>query len=161
MFLSPICIFVWNGTLIKFCFLFVTSLDFFLCFFFSGFFFMIFNIHLLNVFAVFSTLFEKTNFAWRFRPDISENVYRFYLKLTRFPKSTSNSFGACLMLELIFKLVSTNEIRFFASHYENTLIQYFENFTTKKGKFSDKKFWYFSYFCSKHKLRVLVRTVMF
>ena len=28
----------------------------------------------------------------------------------------------------------------------------------KKWKISDKKFWYFSYFCSKHKLWVLVRT---
>ena len=32
-----------------------------------------------------------------------------------------------------------------------------ENFTTKNLKFSDKKFWYFSYFCSKHRLLVLVR----
>ena len=38
------------------------------------------------------------------------------------------------------------------------LFKYTENFTTKKGKFSDKKFWYFSYYCSKHKLWVLVRT---
>ena len=29
----------------------------------------------------------------------------------------------------------------------------------KKGKSSDKKFWYFSYFCSKHRLCVLVRRV--
>ena len=28
----------------------------------------------------------------------------------------------------------------------------------KMGKFPDKKFWYFSYFCSKHRLWVLVRT---
>ena len=28
----------------------------------------------------------------------------------------------------------------------------------KKWKFSDKVFWYFSYFCSKHRLWVLVRT---
>ena len=28
----------------------------------------------------------------------------------------------------------------------------------KRGKFSDKKFWYFSYFCSKHRLWVPVRT---
>ena len=31
--------------------------------------------------------------------------------------------------------------------------KYTENFTTKKWKFSDKKFWYFSYFCSQHRLR--------
>ena len=38
------------------------------------------------------------------------------------------------------------------------LFKYIENFTTKKWKFSDKKYWYFSYFCSKHRLWVLVRT---
>ena len=39
------------------------------------------------------------------------------------------------------------------------LFKYTEIFTTKrKWKFSYKKFWYFSYFCSKHRLRVLVRT---
>ena len=32
------------------------------------------------------------------------------------------------------------------------LFKYIENFTTKEGKFSDKKLWYFSYFCSKHRL---------
>ena len=38
------------------------------------------------------------------------------------------------------------------------LFKYTENFSTKKLKFSEKKFWYFSYFCSKHRLWVLVRT---
>ena len=38
------------------------------------------------------------------------------------------------------------------------LFKYIENFTTKIWKFSDEKFWYFSYFCSKHRLWVLVRT---
>ena len=37
------------------------------------------------------------------------------------------------------------------------LFKYIENFTTKKGKFSDKKK-YFWYFCSKQSLWVLVRT---
>ena len=40
----------------------------------------------------------------------------------------------------------------FFTLYENTPIQIYWNFTTKKGKFSDKKFWYFSYSCSKHSL---------
>ena len=30
------------------------------------------------------------------------------------------------------------------------LFKYIENFTSKNWKFSDKKNWYFSYFCSKH-----------
>ena len=38
------------------------------------------------------------------------------------------------------------------------LFKYTETFTTTNWKFSDKKFWYFSYFCSKHRLWVLVRT---
>ena len=38
------------------------------------------------------------------------------------------------------------------------LFKYVENFTSKNWKFSDKKLWYFSYFCSKHRLWVLVRT---
>ena len=38
------------------------------------------------------------------------------------------------------------------------LFKYTETFATKNRKFSDKKFWYFSYFCSKHRLWVLVRT---
>ena len=38
--------------------------------------------------------------------------------------------------------------------YSNTL----KILPPKIGKFSDKKFWYFSYFCSKHRLWVLVRT---
>ena len=34
--------------------------------------------------------------------------------------------------------------------------KFIENFTNKNWKFSDKKLWYFSYFCSKHRLWVLV-----
>ena len=53
-----------------------------------------------------------------------------------------------------------------ASDYGQTLViitkiclfKYIENFTTKEENFSEKKFWYFSYFCSKHRLWVLVRT---
>ena len=41
---------------------------------------------------------------------------------------------------------------------ETCLFKYIENFTTKNGKFSNKKFWFFSYFCSKHRLWVCVRT---
>ena len=38
------------------------------------------------------------------------------------------------------------------------LFKYIENFNSKNWKFSDKKRWCFSYFCSKHRLWVLVRT---
>ena len=45
-----------------------------------------------------------------------------------------------------------------APHYENTPIQINWIFQHQNWKFSDKKFWYFSYFCSKHRLWVHVRT---
>ena len=38
------------------------------------------------------------------------------------------------------------------------LFKYIENLTTKKGKYLDKKIKYLLYFCSKHRLWVLVRT---
>ena len=38
------------------------------------------------------------------------------------------------------------------------LFQYIEIFASKTGKFSDKKLWHVSYFCSKHRLWILVRT---
>ena len=40
------------------------------------------------------------------------------------------------------------------------LFKFTENFTTKKWIFLDKKFWYFSYFCSKHRLWVPVKTTL-
>ena len=38
------------------------------------------------------------------------------------------------------------------------LFEYIENFTTKNWKFSDKILIFFTYFCSKHRFGVLVRT---
>ena len=38
------------------------------------------------------------------------------------------------------------------------LFKYIENFTSKNWKFTNKKLIYFSYFCSKYRLWVLVRT---
>ena len=44
-------------------------------------------------------------------------------------------------------------------HYENTPIQIYWKYCNQKWKiFIKKKFWYFSYSCSKHRLWVLVRT---
>ena len=43
---------------------------------------------------------------------------------------------------------------------KTSLFKYTENFTTKKWKLTDKKIWYFSHFCSKHRLWVLVRTAL-
>ena len=53
-----------------------------------------------------------------------------------------------------------NELLYCRSTFitKTCIFKYTENFTAKKWKFLDKKFWYFSYFCSKHRLWVLVRT---
>ena len=48
--------------------------------------------------------------------------------------------------------------RIFVTITKTRLFKYTEHLTTKKWKFSDKNFWYFSYSCSKHRLWVLVRT---
>ena len=46
-----------------------------------------------------------------------------------------------------------------SEHYENMPIQIYRKFHLKKKlKIFDKKLSYFSYFCSKHRLWVLVRT---
>ena len=58
--------------------------------------------------------------------------------------------GHCVLPKIVF-----NNIRFIT---KTRLFKYTENFTTKKWNFSDTKFKYFSYFCSKHRLWVLVRT---
>ena len=47
--------------------------------------------------------------------------------------------------------------RNYRSIKKTRLFIYIENFTSKKWKISDKNLWYFSYFCSKHRLWVLVR----
>ena len=45
------------------------------------------------------------------------------------------------------------------THYENMPIQIYWKFQHQTNEnFQIKKFWYFSYFCSKHRLWVLVRT---
>ena len=51
------------------------------------------------------------------------------------------------------------ESAIFVSYITKTsLFKYIENFTSKNWKFSDKNLWYFSNFCSKHRLWVLIRT---
>ena len=50
------------------------------------------------------------------------------------------------------KDVRATELRLYIT--KTRLFKYIENFTTKKGKFSDNNVWYVSYFCSKHRLWV-------
>ena len=73
------------------------------------------------------------------------------------------SFGDILWNAMSYFLPKTRKIRICFQRKYNSLrkthlFQYIENITTKKRKFSDKNFWYFSYFCSKHRSWVLIRT---
>ena len=52
----------------------------------------------------------------------------------------------------------TENNKYFILHYENTPIQNYWKFHHQKLNVFRKKFWYFSYFYSKHRLWVLVRT---
>ena len=56
----------------------------------------------------------------------------------------------------ILRLIRINTVCQYIT--KTRLFKYTENFTTQKGKISNEKFWYFSYFCSKHRLWVIVRT---
>ena len=67
----------------------------------------------------------------------------FYTLIEVFQTSTNNMY---------FSMATQNTIM------KTRLFKYIENFTSKNWKFSDKIFWYFSYFCSKHRMWVLVRT---
>ena len=64
----------------------------------------------------------------------------------------------CLVFELKKKLEALVYPKMNSYITKTRLFKYTENFTAKKRKFSDKKIWFFSYFCSKHRLWVLVRT---
>ena len=57
-----------------------------------------------------------------------------------------------------YHVISCNTWRNKEAITKTRLCKYIENFTAKTRKCSGKKLWYFSYFCSKHRLWVLVRT---
>ena len=66
-------------------------------------------------------------------------------------------FQNCLLQNLLCLISVHGDVITFRKHaYSNNT----ENFTIKKWNRSDKKFWYVSYFCSKHRLWVLVRTAL-
>ena len=58
----------------------------------------------------------------------------------------------------IFIQESFNKLIYGIHNTKTCLFKYIENFTSKNWNFSDKIFRYFSYFCSKHRLWLLVRT---
>ena len=77
----------------------------------------------------------------------------------------STNFAFCLFcLYWIIGSCSISEVKEhekhckFSAHYENMPIWIFWKFYHQKMKISDKKIWYFSHVCSKHRLWVLVRT---
>ena len=50
-------------------------------------------------------------------------------------------FGASYLKEVRILDKYRNAVKLLKNYYENTPIQIYWNFTTKRGKFSDKKFW--------------------
>ena len=60
--------------------------------------------------------------------------------------------------KIFFSFFLEDKTFFFQDITKTCLFKYIGNFTYKNWKFSDKKLWYFSYFFSKHRLWVLVRT---
>ena len=76
-------------------------------------------------------------------------LLRGYLELSCFAGSNTTNTG---------KATITKHGLSEASITKTGLFKYTESFTTKKMKIFRYKFWYFSYFCSKHGLWVLVRT---
>ena len=75
--------------------------------------------------------------------------------LLRSNQSTRNAYIRLKGLEAIDM---TNCFRNVHIITKTRLFKYIENFTSKNWKFTDKKFWHFSYFCSKHRMWVLIRT---
>ena len=66
---------------------------------------------------------------------------------------------AKIQISMLIRSVWSDSSLVASWHYENTPIQICRKFHLQKlKKFSDEKLWYFSYFCSKHRLWVLVRT---
>ena len=77
--------------------------------------------------------------------EIPENVVEIFNDFLRF-----------VTLDIVLASVKVMKcLQLCFNHFENTPIQIYNQ---KKGKFSDKKFWYFSYSFLKHRLWVLVRT---
>ena len=99
-------------------------------------------------------------------PHLNANViYDLYSKITGFLFLHSHNYYMYMSRNSPFQCLPTQSSHlyrlwchslFFIA--KTRLCKYIEKFNTKKWKCSDKKFWYFSYFCSKHRLLVLVRT---
>ena len=99
------------------------------------------------------------------------NIHRYapygleqYLQITFHIKATLR-FGGYILFRKDFVVLDChivkryNTTKYMMPHYENTPIQIYWKFYRQKTKVLRlKKIWYFSYFCTKHRLWVLVRT---
>ena len=94
-------------------------------------------------------LWDKVKYEiWKYESDLFQFI------------SVFSIFRACFFFFFFFvSFFGVNVRSKYRMHYENTPIQiYWKVYRKKKKKKSDKKIWYFSYFYSKHRLWVLVRT---
>ena len=94
---------------------------------------------------------SNTIWATTKEKDHSEKFWQFWVK-EEFPFPSQHIFLfpffslLLLIIDLLHIITKTRPFK------------YIENFTSRNWKISDKKNWYFSYFCSKHRLWVLDRT---
>ena len=86
----------------------------------------------------------KKNKIWKFHSANNSYTNHYTLYLLSISSPSSNRYPRTHLLLPSWKHAYSNILK---------ILQ-----PKKKRKFSDKKFWYFSYFCTKHRLWVLVRT---
>ena len=89
---------------------------------------------------------------WRHRSDAAECSV--WSGSTLFSLNTGTSILMIILKQKRHPLIKALTALITKTH----LFKYIENFTTKKGNFSDKEFSYFSYFCSIYRLWVLIRS---
>ena len=108
----------------------------------------IINLH--SMFRVFVVRMKKLCSPWLSKMCEVKTLRR----LCEYAVCSESSFGANVRGYVFWRCGSN----ILCCHTKTRLFKYIEDFTTKKGKFSDKKFWYFSNSCTKQRLWVLVRT---
>ena len=85
-------------------------------------------------------------------------VYSIYHSLQLLGENRKQYHAKCMHFAKMQLVSGRYTVVLYHAFTKTRLFKYIENFTSKNWKYSDKKLWYFSYFYSKHRLWVLVRT---
>ena len=100
-----------------------------------------------------SDIFLGLHCLHEFTNSLRKHAHSNILKIS--PPKTESFQIKILIFFLVYTVCMNSQI-----HYENTPIQIYWKFHHQKLKVFRQKFWYFSYFCSKHRLWILVRTAL-